>query len=158
MLKKYTLGALAALGLTLAACAPPTPTPSPAPTVPANARTPNPTRATGASEFASKTVEGGAVTVEVTPIALKPGAPFEFKIAMDTHSVDLVDDMLKAVVLRDDSGKEYAPLEWNGAGPGGHHRSGTVKFASPAGNPRALTLIVQGVGKVAERVYRWEMP
>lgn len=107
--------------------------------------------------YASQTVEGGNVTVTVTPLALKPGAPLEFDIAMNTHSVDLSYDMLKAVALRDDQGREYTPTAWDGPGAGGHHREGKIKFAPLSSNSKGLVLLVKNVAGVAERVYRWEL-
>lgn len=111
---------------------------------------------TGAA-FAAQTVEGGSVTVKVTPLNMKANAPLEFAIVMDTHSVDLNDDIMKAVVLRDDSGREYMPTAWDGPGGGGHHREGKIKFAPLTMNPKSLTLIVKTVAGVPERLYTWEL-
>ncbi len=104
-----------------------------------------------------QTVEGGSVSIQVTPIAFKMGAPLEFDIAMNTHSVDLADDMLKAVVLRDDSGMEYAPTAWDGPAGGGHHREGKIKFAPLTMNTKSLTLVVKNIAGVPERVYKWDV-
>jgi len=71
------------------------------------------------SGLAPQTIEGGSVAVQVTPWAFQLGAPLEFDIAMNTHSVDLADDMLKAVILRDDQGTEYASTAWDGPTAGG---------------------------------------
>lgn len=104
-----------------------------------------------------QTVAAASVTVKVTPLTLKPGEPPMFDIAMDTHSVDLAADMLKTVVLRDDSGKEYAPTAWDGAGPGGHHREGKIKFAALTTNPKSLTLVVKNLAGVPERAFKWDV-
>ena len=109
------------------------------------------------SAFAAQTVEGGSVAVKVTPLKMEPTAPLEFEIAMDTHSVDLADDMMKAVVLRDDSGMEFTPSAWEGPGAGGHHREGKIKFAPLTMNTKSLTLVVKNVAGVPERAFRWEM-
>ena len=109
------------------------------------------------SPFESQTNESGAVTVKVTPNVLQAGAPAEFLIAMDTHSVDLVDDMLRVVVLRDDSGKEYAPAGWDGVASGGHHRAGNIRFAALPANVQSVTLIVKGIANIPERVYQWQL-
>jgi hypothetical protein len=111
-----------------------------------------------AAAFKTLTVEGGSVSVAVTPIDLKQGAPADFEIAMNTHSVDLSADMLKVVVVRDDAGKEYAPTKWDGPAAGGHHRSGTIEFPALAGNVKSVTLIVKGIAGVPERDYRWDVP
>ena len=104
-----------------------------------------------------QTIEGGSVTVQVTPLAFQLDAPLEFDIAMDTHSVELADDMLKAVVLRDDSGTEYTPTAWDGPGGGGHHREGKIKFAPLTINTKTLTLVVKNIAGVPERVYQWDV-
>lgn len=104
-----------------------------------------------------QTIDGGSVTVQVTPIAFKMGAPLEFDIAMNTHSVDLSDDMLKAVILRDDGGKEYAPTAWDGPEGGGHHREGKITFAGLNTSTKSLTLVVKNIAGVPERVYQWEL-
>lgn len=109
------------------------------------------------TSFESQTVEGGSVAVTVTPTAFKVAAPLEFDIAMNTHSVDLADDMLKAVVLRDDGGKEYAPTTWDGPAGGGHHREGKIKFAPLTTNTKTLTLVVKNIAGVPERVYQWNL-
>ncbi len=95
------------------------------------------------------------MTVAVTPLVLKPGNPLEFDIAMNTHSVDLSNDMLKAVVLRDDTGKEYTPTAWDGPTGGGHHRGGKIKFGELATGAKSVTLIVKGIAGVPERTFKW---
>lgn len=107
--------------------------------------------------FAAQTVEGGSVTVKVTPLKMKINAPLEFDIVMDTHSVDLAGDMLKAVILRDDSGMEFTPTAWNGPGGGGHHREGKIKFAPLTMSTKSLTLVVKNIAGVPERVYKWDV-
>ncbi len=109
------------------------------------------------SAFVAQTVEGGSVTVKVTPLKMEPNAPLEFDIVIDTHSVELNDDMMKAVVLRDDSGMEFTPTTWDGPGAGGHHREGKIKFAPLTMSTKALTLVVKNVAGVPERVFKWEL-
>ncbi len=107
--------------------------------------------------FQTQTVDGGSVSVAVTPVALKLGAPLEFDIAMNTHSVDLSNDMLTAVVLRDDAGKEYAPTGWDGPSSGGHHREGKIKFGALTTNTKSVTLIVKNIAGVPERTFKWNL-
>ncbi len=111
-----------------------------------------------AAAFKTQTVEGGSVSVAVTPIDLKAGALADFEIAMNTHSVDLSADMLKSVLLRDDSGKQYAPTKWDGPDGGGHHRSGRIEFPALPGNVRSVTLIVKDIAGIPERDYKWDVP
>lgn len=142
-------------------------TSAPAPTLPATSvRAPIPTTfnvtdpksgGSSAASFETRTNEGGSVTVSVTPLNLEPGSPSEFEVAMNTHSVDLSNDMLDTVVVRDDAGKEYTPTAWEGPGAGGHHRSGILKFPALAANARAVTLIVKNVAGVPERLFKWDL-
>ncbi|MBI4674548.1 MAG: hypothetical protein HY741_23125 [Chloroflexi bacterium] len=118
----------------------------------------NPPAKTSNSFFEAQTVEGGSVTVEVVPRVLKLGAPLEFEIAMNTHSVDLDADMTKSAVLSDDAGNEYTPTAWDGPSGGGHHRSGTLKFPALKGNTKAVTLFVKNIAGVPERVFKWQLP
>jgi len=76
---------------------------------------------------------------------------------MDTHSIDLKDDLVKTSILRDEKGTEYAPVAWDGAGPGGHHREGVLKFGALTGSPKQVTLVIKGVVGVAERVFTWDL-
>jgi hypothetical protein len=98
------------------------------------------------------------VTVAVKPTDLAVGAPVAFDIAMNTHSVDLGDDMTKIALLRDDSGKEYQPTAWDGPAGGGHHREGTLTFPALTAKPRYVELVIKGLAKVPERVFKWELP
>ncbi len=116
--------------------------------------------ATGKSNggtFPSKSNEGGSVTVDVTPTVLEVGKPLAFQVKMDTHSVDLSDDMVKISLVRDDTGKEYAPTAWEGGGPGGHHREGTLKFAALSTKPKYIELVIKGLAQAPERVFRWDL-
>jgi hypothetical protein len=116
-----------------------------------------PSAQSSASAFETKSNSGGSVTVDAKPSALQVGQPIEFDIALNTHSVDLSDDMTKITTLRDDAGNEYKPIAWEGAGPGGHHRSGTLKFAALASKPKYVELVIKGLATVPERVFRWDL-
>ena len=154
--------------LLLAACAgAPTPTAAPAPAkVPtvsgAGASNPSASSASGANSsgatFETKSNEGGSVTVDVKPTALAVGEPVAFDVKMDTHSVELNDDMTKIAILRDDSGKEYKAAAWDGPGSGGHHREGVLKFAALTSKPHHVELVIKGLAKVPERIFTWELP
>lgn len=167
--------AVLALGaIVLAGCGAPTPTVVPPTVVPTATVAPSPTSKAAASDvltpqpgiavkagtvgFEVKSSSGGSVVVDVKPTALAPGKPAEFDVAMNTHSVDLSDDMVKIAVLRDDKGKEYKPTAWDGPGGGGHHREGRLKFPALAGEPKYVELVLTGIAKVPERTFRWELP
>ncbi len=50
------------------------------------------------------------MTVKVKPTALQVGQPMAFDIAMDTHTVELGDDLTQITILRDVKGNEYERL------------------------------------------------
>ena len=101
--------------------------------------------------------DAGQVVVEITPITLS-GDTWEFEVAFNTHSVNLGFDVTEVSVLRCDQGQEYTPTVWEGADPGGHHRSGILKFAALDHSTSFVQIVIQDVAKVPERVFRWEVP
>ena len=75
---------------------------------------------------------------------------------MDTHSVELDQDMLRIAVLVDDKDKEYKPLRWEGAEPGGHHREGVLIFNQIVPSPKSIKLKISSIGE-AERNFIWQL-
>jgi hypothetical protein len=76
---------------------------------------------------------------------------------MNTHTVDLVEDMTAVCTLKDDQGREYHPVSWNGAPPGGHHRKGVLEFPALDGSTKSVTLVIRNVGGVPERAFEWKV-
>lgn len=103
----------------------------------------------------SKIDEQSAVIVTVTPIDILPQSKeWKFNVVMDTHSIELDQDMVKVAVLVDDSGKEYSPNRWQGAPPGGHHREGLLIFTSITPYPQHLKLKIKDIDG-AQRMFSW---
>lgn len=100
------------------------------------------------------TTNEASVTVKVTPRTLE-GAVWEFEVAFDTHSQELKDDLLKSAALMAADGTPVPPLEWKGAPPGGHHRSGVLRFAAPSPAPRVIELRISRAGEAKPRIYSW---
>lgn len=99
-----------------------------------------------------------AVTVQVTPLNLPAGGDtLDFEVAFNTHSVDLSFDPTLISVLRDDQGREYPAAGWEGAEPGGHHRSGVLKFTAFEDAPAFVEVVIRDLAGVPERVFRWEL-
>ena len=96
--------------------------------------------ASPASSLSAKTVEAGEVTVKITPVRVD-GNGAEFKVALDTHSVDLDIDIAKGSLFTV-AGASWGAAAWEGAEPGGHHREGTLRFreGSTAGGEAVLTI------------------
>ena len=109
-------------------------------------------------ELLPQTSDEGSVEVSVAPIDFSPAAQsWDFQIALNTHSEELDADMAKISILVGDDEREYAPLVWDGALPGGHHREGILKFKPISGNLKSITLKIRGVGGIAERSFEWTL-
>lgn len=104
----------------------------------------------------TKTDQQADVTVAVTPRDLSPqSGEWKFDIGMDTHSVELNQDMAKSAVLLDDQGTEYTPIAWEGP-VGGHHRQGILIFKSITPAPGSVQLKISGIGDVI-RIFNWQL-
>ena len=100
----------------------------------------------------------GGVTVVVTPKAITADAKtWDFNVVLDTHTQDLSDDFAKTTVLIDDRGVEYRPVAWEGAAPGGHHRSGVLKFTAGDRIPQSLEMRMNRPGEAKPRSFRWQL-
>ena len=97
------------------------------------------------------------VRVDVVPVQLEFGKTAKFEIRMNTHSGDLSQDLVSVSTLKDDSGREYRPVDWQGAPPGGHHRTGVLEFPALNGNAKWVTLVIRDVANVPERIYKWNL-
>lgn len=101
--------------------------------------------------------EGGNVTVKIKPKVLKIGEKPVFEIEFETHSVDLSFDITKISSLVDDKGNFYSNPDWNGSGPGGHHREGILTFNTALSETKFVELIIKDVAEVAERKFKWNL-
>ena len=116
------------------------------------------TAGTFAAELAAQRSSAGGVTVAVTPQNLAASArSWDFKVVLDTHSGELNDDLVKTAALIGDKGTRYAPVKWEGAGPGGHHREGTLRFNAIAPRPGSVELQIQRPGESKPRLFRWPL-
>ena len=111
-----------------------------------------------AAQLAAQKNSAGGVTVAVTPAKLVAGAKtWDFSIVLDTHTQDLSDDLAGSAVLVDDRGNEFKALAWDGAAPGGHHRSGVLRFNAIEPRPQALELRISRPGEAKPRTFRWRL-
>jgi len=112
----------------------------------------------GAAELATQKSADRGVTVEVTPSNLSAGAgTWDFKVVLDTHAGELNDDLVKTAALLDDKGRRHVPVQWEGAGPGGHHREGVLKFKPVSLAPAAIELQIRRAGEANPRSFRWKL-
>ena len=105
--------------------------------------------------YEGKTSSERGVRVQVTPQVLSNNKPVQFQIRLNTHSVELNQDMLVVAELRDSQGRAYKPVQWEGSPPGGHHRSGTLTFSALQPPVENVTLVLRDVGGVAQRTFSW---
>jgi len=97
------------------------------------------------------------VTIEVKPINIQVTEPLHFEIAINTHQGDLSFDLIEVSLLEDDRGNVVKPICWEGAPPGGHHRSGTLIFPAIGDQTKRIKLILKDVYDVPERIFEWEL-
>ncbi|MEK7161537.1 MAG: hypothetical protein AAB729_02500 [Patescibacteria group bacterium] len=110
------------------------------------------------SAYETKTDSQGEVNVTVTPIDLKAGSSqWGFDVGFSTHSVELNEDISQVSVLVDDQGKQYKPVSWQGPGPGGHHREGTLIFNPISPLPKSATLKILGLAGISSRDFNWAL-
>lgn len=111
-----------------------------------------------APTFATQSNSEKAVEVDVTPRNLASGGPtLDFEVAFNTHSVDLGFDPAAISVLRDDEGHQYPAIAWEGSGPGGHHRSGILRFPVPDQATDFVEVVIHDVAGVPQRVFHWDL-
>lgn len=109
-------------------------------------------------QWETKADEQPPVLIKVTPTELNSsGNQWKFTIAFTTHSGDLDQDPTKVVSLVDDQGSSYQPIAWEGPGPGGHHREGTLVFNAIQPTPKLIELKVKDVGGIPERSFKWNL-
>lgn len=105
--------------------------------------------------------------VYLTPTEGQADGALTFEVRMNTHSVALDQyDLTKLSRLETNEGVKVEPMGWFNPGGGGHHRSGQIKFPAerPDGasvvSPKTsfIEVVIEGVGGVAERRFRWDLP
>lgn len=107
------------------------------------------------SDLETQTNNEGSVSITVTPkLSDKEWA---FEIALNTHAVDISEDLTNVSNLADENGNEYKPVEWQGDPPGGHHRKGTLRFAPISAEQKSITLKIRNIGGVEERNFIWQL-
>lgn len=80
----------------------------------------------------------------------------DFLLILETHTRSLNDDLAKSAVLIAD-GRQYLPLGWQGAPPGGHHRKGELRFKAIVPQPSVLELQLRLAGDPSPRSFKWQV-
>lgn len=102
----------------------------------------------------AQTVQAGPVEARMTPLTVdRSGAVFA--LVLDTHTVPLDLDLPGAAQLRINGDLAGAP-KWDGPGPGGHHREGTLWFTTPI--PPGATVELRITGLPQDATATWTAP
>lgn len=105
--------------------------------------------------LAPQTSNEREIKVVVTPKNLLNQAQnWDFEVTMESHTQALNDDLAKSSALIAD-GKRYAPLAWEGAPPGGHHRKGVLRFKAIIPQPPSVELQIRLTGEATPRSFKW---
>ncbi len=155
-MKKHSVILLVLLpGLILAACS----SPAVSTLAPSSSSSAASANVAPAGDDSTRTNDEASVTVAVTPLNLndKSAATLEFKVALNTHSVDLRYDYRAIAVLSSDAGEKVQAAKWDGPTSGGHHVSGTLSFPAMKNRGQTLTLTLRGIANVPERTFTWKV-
>lgn len=79
---------------------------------------------------------------------------WDIEVALETHTQALSDDLAKSSVLIA-GGKQYLPLSWDGAPPGGHHRKGKLSFRAITPLPAVVELQIRLTNDPSPRSFKW---
>lgn len=105
------------------------------------------------ADLGARTAQAGEVEVRMTALTLdRSGAVF--KVVFDTHTVELGLDPATAVMTV--NGTQAGGAVWDGSGPGGHHREGTLRFTMPVPSGAAVELRITGLPQDA--IGTWTAP
>lgn len=105
-------------------------------------------------DYAPQVSNEGGVKVTVTPRISSTAKAWDFQVVMETHARDLGEDLAKVSVLIAD-GRQYLPVGWEGAPPGGHHRKGKLRFKAIAPQPKSMELQIRLAGDASPRSFKW---
>lgn len=110
---------------------------------------------TDQSDLGSRTATVGAVDVHMTAVSLGADGA-RFRVEFDTHTVDLDVDLPAAAELRVNGQPSGETGLWEGDGPGGHHRAGTLRFDTEV--PPGATVELRITGLPRDAVGTWAAP
>lgn len=102
--------------------------------------------------FDTKTSVGEA-TIDLTPKSIENGK-FNFKIAINTHSVSLENYNLMKLSTLNYDGKSVRPV--SALKLSGHHNNGEISFNIGNDKPSKFKVIITGIPDIEERVFEWD--
>jgi len=86
---------------------------------------------------------GGEVEVTVVPKQLTVGEEMIFEVTLNTHTVELDEDMTEIIKVSDSFGRDYRVVSWSG-GKGGHHLSGELRVEELQKRAERIKLTIGG--------------
>jgi len=95
------------------------------------------------------------ITATMQSIA-KEAKTWDFEVTLESHTHALSEILESSSVLIAD-GKQYMPLGWDGAPPGGHHRKGLLRFKATAPQPASVELQIRLIGDPSPRSFKWQL-
>lgn len=105
--------------------------------------------------FDEQTSDENQVTVAVQPIVAN--GDLRLVVKLNTHSVELDDDLAQSIAVLDSKGKEMRSSSYQGDPPGGHHRTGELVFSGFKADSGRLIVIGRDIGGVTERRFEWSL-
>lgn len=98
----------------------------------------------------------GNVEIVVQPKSIRSDSPtWNFDVSLETHSVELSQDLVQVSELANETGTAFKPIAWEGDPPGGHHRKGTLIFKPITPMPKTLKLTIRTIGEIPTRTFQW---
>ncbi|MFQ6674556.1 MAG: hypothetical protein ACE5GH_07215 [Fidelibacterota bacterium] len=102
-------------------------------------------------------VAGNGIWVDVRGTYDRDQRTLTFAIRFTTHSGSL-DFQVDRIASLDIDGREVSlPVSWSGSPPGGHHRSGDLRFEKVPANIESVTLRLREEGPLGLRSFRWNL-
>lgn len=111
----------------------------------------------GESVLAPQENSGGDVAVKVTPLVLKVGEKPQFRLELNTHSVELDFDVAKTASLIVNGDKIDSSSVWEGDAPGGHHRQGMLTFSDLLPKTTSVGLSLNDISGIPKREFTWQI-
>lgn len=98
------------------------------------------------------TAEAAAVTATARPVRFDRDVAL-IELRLDTHETPL-DMSLPGSATLTVGGRQWRPVGWDGSGPGGHHREGTLRFAAAGDASGPVELVIAGLPEPL--AFRWQ--
>lgn len=110
-----------------------------------------------AVDLEAREVAGNGIWVTVAGRYEPPQRSLTFVMKFTTHSGSMDFEVDKIAALEINGRPVSLPVVWNGSPPGGHHRSGVLRFEQVPANVKSVRLVLSSKGRFGEREFSWEL-